>query len=61
MKMLCRPLATLLATTALVAGSALYPSLPAQAHHKPEVAGASVASPAYECYWWPEFIGFCRR
>ena len=56
MKMLCRPLATLLATTALVAGSALYPSLPAQAHHKPEVA-----SPAYECYWWPEFIGFCRR
>lgn len=62
MKMLCRSLATLLATTALAAGSALYPSLPAQAtHDKPKVSRASTASPAYECHWWLEAIGFCRR
>lgn len=62
MEMLCRSLATLLATTALVAGSALYPSLPAQAaHNKPEVAGSSTAAPSFECLRWLEFLKFCRK
>lgn len=62
MKMLCRSLATLLATTALVAGSALYPSLPAQAaHDKPEVAGSSTATPAFECPRWIGHLKYCRR